>query len=159
MSGLEKSSSFKPEARNMARAPERFAPWIKVLLRSFGLSSLTYVSPDTGSALKGSPNHLLQEIRNCKKKLGHHLIWMMARVSRNFAVKPPSPAFAADFDDLANSYNSGHDAKEHAHGSRGVLRRHGVAGHFCSVNTGRCGQHRFPPCKVTAWGRRVNQSN
>jgi len=41
----------------MARAPARFGPCIKVLLRSFGLSSLTYVSPDTGSALKESPSH------------------------------------------------------------------------------------------------------
>jgi len=55
---------------------------------------------------------------------------MMARVSRNFAVKPPSPAVAVDFDDFANSCNSGYDADLHPHGSRGVLRRHGVASHF-----------------------------
>jgi hypothetical protein len=40
----------------MARAPARLGPCIKVLLRHFGLSSLTYVSPDTGQALKESPN-------------------------------------------------------------------------------------------------------
>src|SRR2546430_2437871 len=159
MSGLEKSSSLRPEARNMARAPALFAPWIKVLLRSFGLSSLTYASPDTGSTRKESPNHSLQEIRT-QKIWAIILIWMMARVSRNFAGKPPSPALAVDFDDLANSYNSGYDANLHSHGAREVLRRHGVASHFfllCEHGPLRAAP--LPPCKVTAWGRRVNQSN
>jgi hypothetical protein len=41
------------------------------------------------------------------KKLAISLIWMMARVSRNFVIAPPSPALAVDFDGVANSCNSG----------------------------------------------------
>jgi hypothetical protein len=79
---------------------------------------------------------------------------MMARVSRNFAVKPPSPAFVADSGDIANShansYDFGHDANLSLHQLYALLRRHGVASHlFVSVNTERREAHRFPPCKVT----------
>jgi hypothetical protein len=87
-------------------------------------------------------------------------IWMMARVPRNFAVTPPSPALAADSDDIANSYNSGYDASLHPSRFHPFLRRHGAASHFhCSMDTGRCGQHRFSPCKVTEWTEKVNESN
>jgi len=43
------------------------------LLRSFGLSSLTYVSPDTGQALKESPSHFAARNTEPQKDLGHHL--------------------------------------------------------------------------------------
>src|ERR1700686_432046 len=55
MSGLVKSSSLKPEARSMARAPARLAPEIKVLLRRFGNCSLTSASPHNGPALLIEP--------------------------------------------------------------------------------------------------------
>jgi len=72
------------------------------------------------------------------------LFWMMARVARKFAVTPPSPALAADSDDTANSYNSGYHASLHPSQFHRCLHRHGARIHFhFSVDTGRCGQHRF----------------
>jgi hypothetical protein len=75
-----------------------------------------------------------------QKKWAISLIWMMARVSRNFVSSPPSPAFAVDFDGVANSYNCGYDANLHRCQAQRFLRRHGAAIHFAAHNSLRvCG--------------------
>jgi hypothetical protein len=69
------------------------------------------------------------------KKLAISLIWMMARVSRNFVIAPPSPALAVDFDGVPNPCNSGQDANLHRCQLKRFLRRHGAAIHFVAHNS------------------------
>jgi len=64
-----------------------------------------------------------------QKKWAISLIWMMARVSRNFAITPPSPALAVDSDGVANSYNCDYGANLHPCQLQRLLRRHGAAIH------------------------------
>jgi hypothetical protein len=81
---LEKSSSFIPQARSIARAPARLAPASNVWLRNFLESSVT-------PALL---NLRLQTQKTCPtKKLATDPLWMVARISRNFTFRRHHPLF------------------------------------------------------------------
>src|SRR5579862_3317003 len=77
MSGLVKSSSFRPEARSMARAPARLAPPIRAWLRNLGSGSLTLRSSQDLSVTDGgkkpchSKSRLPRKAAATKTK-GHH---------------------------------------------------------------------------------------
>jgi hypothetical protein len=53
MSGLAKSESPNPQARNIARAPARLAPSIKIWLRGFKVDSVT-IAVSWAQAFKGT---------------------------------------------------------------------------------------------------------
>jgi len=67
---------------------------------------------------------------------------MMARISRK-VVATPSPGFAVDYNDLANSYDA--ISEPNLNRSDALWRRHGAASHPFR-DTGRCGRRRVTPC-------------
>src|SRR5215467_1070768 len=121
MSGFEKSSSFKPEARSMARAPARLAPPMRAWLRNFGNGSLTI------PVLSGFSK---------QNQKGHHPVWMMARISRK-VVPTPSPGLICNSNDLGNSYDAIY--KRNQNRSAAWFGRHGAASHRFKMRAGAVG--------------------
>src|SRR5271165_327841 len=67
MSGLSKSSSFKPAARNMARAPARLKPSVSARLRCLSGLSVTPEPPRNPQKTKKLQFQSRTKIRQMKK--------------------------------------------------------------------------------------------
>src|SRR5215470_2964890 len=101
ISGLEKSSSFRPAARSMARAGARCAPSVRAVLRGFNELSDTAAFPPESQTQK-------------RKAI---IFWMMARKSFRFSGALPSPA--------CDAHSKNREAP-HDHAKNANTRKHRV---------------------------------
>src|SRR5215472_2153712 len=90
ISGFEKSSSFSPVARNIARAPARLAPSVRAVLRGFNERSDTAEPPDTARAGKPYQAKIKTQATARKETSFHHnpqsvkLIQMYNKISPDY---------------------------------------------------------------------------
>ena len=126
MSGFLKSSSWRPEARSMARAPARLAPSIRARLRGLGKESLTAESLRCSSAAS------ISKIANPEKDMAIILVWMMALESCGSWLRPPSSVYGSSY--VVNSY--GHTAYDSDADRNFVAVRDGGAEHNRHQSTG-----------------------